>query len=136
MQPVYLICGVSGSGKSWVCRQLTDKFHYVPHDMFYNNIEATLSSACKTATKPVITECPFGERVLREELERRGLKVIPYFVIEDPRTVAERYFKRERKQIPKAAYTRATTIRKRAEEWRAPTGTSHEILALLQGVQV
>lgn len=29
---VYLVTGASGSGKSWVCSQLTDKFDYVEHD--------------------------------------------------------------------------------------------------------
>lgn len=132
MQPIYVVCGVSGSGKSWVCTQLKEKFHYIPHDEHYENHAIVASMASKVASRPVITECPFAERVLREELEDRGHKVIPIFVIEDPYVVKRRYQSREGKPLPKAAFTRASTITKRAEEWKAPSGTSTQILKYLQ----
>lgn len=156
-QPIYLVVGVSGSGKSWACRQAADKFHYVPHDRCWvhpskknwdpatvwaadlgddsrylpgakSNHAEVLIAAVKVAKRPVLTECPFGERVLREELEAAGIKVIPIFVIEKPGIVALRYQKREGKEIPKAALTRATSIIERAKEWRAYSGTSEEVL--------
>jgi hypothetical protein len=85
---------------------------------------------------PLITESPFGERVLRENLEKRGVTVIPYFVIEHPHVVARRYFEREKKPIQKAALTRATTIRVRADEWKSPSGTSLEVLQMLQALPI
>lgn len=132
-QPVILVCGVSGSGKSWVCRQVADRFHYVAHDEHFKNHPEVIIDTCKKADKPVITESPFGERVLREQLERAGVRVIPYFVVEHPRVVQQRYLQREGKVLPKAALTRATTIIDRANEWNAPKGTSSEILNLLRG---
>lgn len=127
-QPIYLICGVSGSGKTWVCKRLEDKFVYVPHDEHYHDQDSVLEKKAIEADKPLITESPFGERILKEKLERRGLKVIPYFVVTAPHTVAIQYFQREGKPLPKAAYTRASRIVDRAKEWKAFYGSSKEVL--------
>lgn len=135
-QPVYLVCGVSGSGKSWVCKQLTEKFHYIPHDEHFAHHPRVVWDATHTASKPIITECPFGERVLREKLEKWGCKVIPFFVVEAPEVCASRYLQREGKPIQPAAYTRASNIRQRAFEWDAPFGTSQEMLDLLKRIPV
>jgi adenylate kinase family enzyme len=151
MQSIVLICGVSGAGKTWVCKQLQHKFHYVPHDRCWvhptktpeqTNGEWTdgaisthieeLVKATQIAQKPVLTESPFGERVLREALEKKGIQIIPYFVIEPTHVVQRRYYEREKKALPKAAATRSQTIVKRADEWQAPRGTSLEVLVMLQ----
>lgn len=88
--------------------------------------------AARREQKPIVTECPFGERVLKEKLEKYGLTVLPYFVVEPPEVCAKRYMKREGKPIQKAAYTRATSIVNRAIEWNAPMGNSDTILAILK----
>ncbi len=136
MRTVILVCGVSGSGKSWVCRQLTDKFHYVPHDEHFKDHVRVTAHKAQTENKVVITECPFGERLTREGLEAVGIKVIPVFVVEPVELVKERYRNREGKPLPKAAETRATSIVKRAEEWNAPYGTSGEVLEHLRGLEL
>lgn len=156
MQPVYLVCGVSGSGKSWVCRQLTDKFSYIPHDKCWSHPTAkpsegldpkwgppgsksihadVVSLVAQKSGRPIITECPFAERQAKEELEAKGLKVIPVFVIEDPSVVAKRYQTREGKPLPKSAFSRASSILDRAREWRAFHGTSSQVLEHLKGAQ-
>lgn len=132
MQPVYLVCGVPGSGKTWCARQMADRWDYVPHDLHYKNHADVVIHAAKIGKRPVITECPFAERELRDKLSQAGVPVIPYFVVEDPNTVKERYEKREGKPIPKNNLTRALSIRDRAKEWNAPMGTSGAILALLK----
>lgn len=132
MQPCYLICGVSGSGKTWVCKQLTEKYIYIPHDEHMRDIAQVVKKMCRDAMRPIVTECPFGERVLRGAFETNGVKVIPYFVIERPEVVAKRYYDREGKTLPKSAETRASTIIERAIEWNAPWGTSTEILSKLK----
>lgn len=131
---VYLVCGVSGSGKTWVCKQLQHKFTYVPHDEHFKDHDSVAVGAAKAHDKPVITECPFGERLLRAKLEKAGVKVIPYFVVEHPDIVARRFLLREKKPIQKAAITRAVTIIERAKEWHAPMGTSEQILRALREV--
>lgn len=131
---VYLVCGVSGSGKTWVCRQLLDKFTYVPHDEHYNDQSFAVQQASKGG-RPVITESPFGERLVRSEMELLyGLEVIPVFVITPVEQVAQQYHAREGKYLPQAARTRAGTIINRAIEWKAFHGSSEEVLAYLQSV--
>jgi 2-phosphoglycerate kinase len=149
LQPIYLICGVSGAGKSWVCRQLTNKFTYIPHDQQWthprakpeNKVDAkwgpkgsksihieVLEKAAHESLKPIITEVPFAESFVKPELEKLGIKVIPIFVIEHPNVVALRYRQRERKVLPKAVFTRAQNIVHRAREWKAFYGTSQQVL--------
>lgn len=67
-------CGVSGSGKTWVCEQVKDLFTYVPHDENMKNICSAIVKA--NADKPLITECPFGERYLKESLERETIILV------------------------------------------------------------
>jgi len=156
MKPVYLVIGVPGSGKSWVCRQLTDTFHYVPHDKAWthptqkpvpaaeadaewpkgaksNHLEVLLRAA-KTATKPVITEVPFGERRLRDQLSAAGVKVHPVFVVTDPDTVARRFLHREGKRPQPGTMKRAADMQARAKDWHAFAGTSQEVLDHLNGL--
>lgn len=117
-----------------MCRQLTDKFHYVPHDEHYRDHVEVLVDLSKRVQRPLITESPFGERVLREKLEAEGLKVFPFFVVEPQAVVSKRYREREGKVLPKAAFTRAATIINRAKEWEAFHGTSQEVLEKLKSV--
>ena len=156
MNLVYLIIGVSGCGKSWVCRQLVDKFNYIAHDRCWKHPKAkpeegldpkwgppgcesthleTILSEVKSSKKPIVTEIPFGERKFRENLEKEGIKVTPIFIIEDPKVVSSRYYAREGKHLPKPALTRATSIIERANEWEAVKGTSAEILEYLKNIK-
>jgi dephospho-CoA kinase len=134
MQPIYLICGVPGSGKSWVCEQLQDKYHYVRHDDHHD--KHTLISEVRhhatSAQKPILVDCPFAERELKEKLLQYGISVTPLFVIEPPDVVKRRYEAREKKPVAKNVMTRAVTIQDRAKEWNAIAGNSNEILKYLK----
>lgn len=157
MKPVYLVIGVSGCGKSWILRQLTDKFKYVAHDRCWSHPDAKpdegldpkwgppgsksthlkeILDSSKASDKPVITEVPFAERELRTNIEAQGIRVIPIFVVEEPDVVQKRYETREKKPIPKAALSRAKTIVNRAKEWHAFYGTSDEVLKHLKDINV
>lgn len=128
---IYLICGVSGSGKTWICRQLSGKFVYIPHDDYIGtDLVKTFESF--TEDGPFITECPFAERVLKGDLESAGFEVRPFFVYEDPQIVIERVMKRDGKMPSKSVLTRAKSIKNRIDEWKAPHGTSVELLSLLK----
>src|SRR5262245_42204825 len=128
---VYLVIGVPGAGKTWLCKQLPSSFNYVPHDRCWTHPSGakpgpkypdwgppgsksthleTIVKEAKASLKPVVTEVPFGERRLRDELVSRGLKVVPLFVVEDPDTVAKRYANRERRPLPPAAAARVSTM--------------------------
>lgn len=131
---LYLLCGVSGSGKTWVCKQLANEFNYVPHDEHYSNIYAVCAHAAFGSSKPIITECPFGERIQRENFRDMGFDVEAVFVIEHPDLIARRYAQREGRPIRKEAYTRASSIVNRAREWGGFYGTSQQVLDYLKGL--
>lgn len=129
---VVIVCGVPGSGKTWACLQLRDKFYYLPHDEYQKNLAEAVAKTAALCDQPVITECPFGERILKEKLETMGHKVTPYFIVEHPSVVKVRYEKRENRPVSQATLTRATTIMNRAKEWNAFFGTSQEVLKRLR----
>lgn len=141
MQPIYLICGVPGSGKSWVCEQLKSDFEYLCHDDYSKeNFPVLLAQATISSNKPVLADCPFAERELRERLFEKGCHVISVFIIETPEICQARYEEREeakRRKLhpyPKQFLSRAASIASRAVEWKAFRGTSQEVLDHLKGL--
>lgn len=135
-QPIYLIVGTPGSGKSWVCEQLKDKFEYIPHDSHpklieYLNLAKTFAS---DGDKPVLIETPFSVSMILGPLDKAGYEVTPVFIIEDEQTTSNRYETREGKEIPQGHLTRIQTYRERAHELQAFSGTSEEVLKYLQKV--
>ena len=143
IQPIYMVCGVPGSGKSWVCEQLTEKFTYVKHDDYFGKLhEASTATrsfvaavvAVATKDKPVLIDCPFAERELRANLEAVGLKVKPWFIVEPTEVVKSRYYTRTGRELPKASVTRSVTIKNRADEWKAPNGPAVAVLNALKRV--
>lgn len=136
MREIYLICGVPGSGKTWVASRLREKFDWIAHDEYLKlNYARALVLASKKPGHPIIAEAPFAERALRDELHSHGCKVNPVFIIEPPHIVKSRYEAREGKPISQANMTRAVSIKDRAKEWSAPIGTSTEILKYLQEIK-
>jgi len=111
---VYLICGVPGSGKTWVCEQLRDDFIYVPHDIYFTeylpDVMLRHVEEYGDRRQAYVTECPFGERIAREQLEAAGFEVRPFFVIEEPDVVAQRYSKREGKPATQATRDSRLTV--------------------------
>jgi len=130
-QPVYLICGTPGSGKTWISRQMARKAIYVPHDLHNDDQVEVILDKLKTADRPIITESPFMEKVIRARLRDAGVKVNPYVVVESPLTVKKRYEAREGKPIPKMHLTRSRSIISRAREWQCPYGGSSELLEVV-----
>jgi adenylate kinase family enzyme len=138
-QPIYLVVGVPGVGKSWVCEQLTEKFEHVPHDEFIYLKQpgaylSAILAAAKTAKKPLLCEAPFSISETKEPLERKGHTVIPVFIIEPPAVLSLRYLHREKKQIPQGHLTRMQTYAERAEMWGSFAGTSAEVYEHLKSV--
>jgi hypothetical protein len=163
MQSVVLVCGVAGAGKSWLCRQLTDRYTYIAHDRCWSHPTAkpqddpstfrqaqgsgdaawgppgsksthleTLVRAAKTSGKPVLTEAPFGERKLKEDLEAAGVRVRPVFVIEDAEVIRRRFLSREGSLPSQGVITRLSGLKARAISWDAFWGTSDAVLAHLK----
>lgn len=137
MKEIYLICGSPGIGKTWVCKQLTDKFEYVPHDDFIKGPVTHLMAVSKRAAecdRPIITEVPFSVSQVKEPLEARGFKVNPIFITEAGSTLTQRYQDRDKKRIPQQHLTRNETYKKRSVEWGCFNGTSEEVLHHLRSL--
>lgn len=132
MKKAYMVVGCPGSGKSWVCDQLKDKFHYVHHDLYIGMADGTyvneIMRQANLAQKPLLIEAPFSISKIKDPLEQIGFKITPVFIQEDHSLIADRYRKRENKDIPKGHLTRQETYRQRADEWKAFKGTSSQVL--------
>lgn len=138
MKKIFILVGASGSGKTWIANQITDKYTYVPHDKYglksnQDYIKA-ISAIANASQKPVVCDTPFSLSQIQDPLSEMGYMVRPIFVVETPSTTRQRYEARyttERKGqeiMPKGHLSRIETYRKRAEELNAPVGTSSEIL--------
>lgn len=139
MKRVTMLCGVPGSGKTWVMNHLRDSYFCINHDDYISKPSMDLFSKIVYAaqgSKPVIVDCPFAERDFRTKLESLGLSVVPVFIVEKPEVVNRRYRQREGKEASKATLTRANTIMNKAHEWRAYFGTSEEVLNHLRDKHV
>lgn len=139
-ETIYLVVGVPGSGKSWICEQLKDRFTYCHHDGYIGHIahpEAYVDGileAAKETEKPILAEAPFSVSAIKNPLEWHGHRVVPLYIIEDPSVVAARYQKREGKPIPKGHLTRMNTYAQRAKATKAFHGTSREVFERLVDV--
>ncbi len=135
----YLVVGAPGSGKTWVCSQLSEKYHLIHHDgyIYLKDPGAYLKQILKegpTATKPVLIEAPFSVSKTVEPLESAGHKVIPVFIIEEPSVHSLRYLRREKKPIPPGHLTRTRTYLERAIQGKHFYGTSEQVLNHLKGL--
>jgi gluconate kinase len=135
---IYLLCGVPGSGKSWVANQLLNKFEYVAHDeyIFRDKCFKDIRLCKEMGTDHLLLDCPFDERAFRTELEGQGYDVIPIFIVEAPEVISERYFARVGKRPSKSIITRAKTIMNKVNEWDAFYGTSDEVFKYLKDLEL
>jgi hypothetical protein len=140
-QPIFLMIGVPGSGKSWVAERVGHKFDYVHHDGFRGHINQpeayveTILSTWKDAKKPVLAEAPFSVSHIKDPLEKAGAHVKSVIIVEDKHVLSERYKndpKRDGKDIPKGHLTRMGTYLSRAREYNAFVGNSTEVLKYLK----
>lgn len=139
---IYLLCGVPGSGKTWVIEQLFKcrpplGFTSIEHDSISREKLLSLAKSLyppEHMKRSLIIDCPFDERSLRSELERLNLKVTPIFIVEHPSVIEVRYFKREGKRPSQSILTRAETIMNKVNEWGAFYGTSDEVFRHLKGI--
>lgn len=130
---IYMVIGCPGSGKSWVCNQLRDRYHYVSHDDYVDTfyLDAIVREST-TAKKPLLIEAPFSISQLKDPLEGKGYSVTPIFIQEPEDVIRNRYIEREGKPILAGHLTRQKTYAERAELWHSFAGTSEQVLAYLK----
>lgn len=134
MKKAYMVVGCPGSGKSWVCGQLREAFHYVPHDDHRdtNKYLAAIVRASDIADKPLLIETPFSMSQILEPLQTHGFSVHCVFIQEDEGVIEGRYRAREGKQIPAGHIARQRTYAERARTMQAFAGTSGAVLSYLK----
>lgn len=132
MKPVYLLIGVPCSGKTYVAKQLTDKYEWVPHDAYHvEDYANALNYAVYAFGKPVLAEAPFRASVLVEQLQRKGIKVVECYITAPIATLEQRYEERKGLPYPKQFYTNLARYNERYAEIEIK-GTSDEVLKLLK----
>lgn len=129
---IIAVVGAPGSGKTWVCNQLKDKYNYIPHDDYIGKdyVKAIIDRSNYGTT--TLIEIPFSITQIKEPLEAEGLDFETVFIIEDEKTLSDRYLKREGKPIPKGHLTRQQTYAARAVEYKSFKGTAEQVLKHLK----
>lgn len=134
MKKITLLVGVPCSGKSHVASQLGHKFEHIAHDSYIggNYVQALLKASEGDGGKPILAEAPFSVNDIMEPLKAQGRDVTPVFIIEHDMTLLDRYHKREGKVIPARHLKRQDTYKQRAQEHKAFSGTSQEVMEHLK----
>lgn len=135
---IYLVVGSPCTGKTWVCKQLTKQFAYVPHDRYLAKDNLRYLNAIRATSRhslrPVLAEAPFSVSQLVDPLTDHGFTVVPVFIVEPAEVLQARYQAREGKPLPAGHLTRQNTYRDRAASLQAFIGTSDEVLEHLRHV--
>lgn len=131
-----MVVGCPGSGKSWVCDQLKDQYHYVHHDAYIGMqgpvyVDA-IKKASKTAHKTLLIEAPFSISQIVDPLIADGFEIEMVFIQEKDDVISGRYEKREKKPIPQGHLTRQQTYAQRARDSGSFSGTSEEVFKYLR----
>lgn len=139
-QPIYMLIGCPGAGKTWCTEQLKEKFHHVWHDGFIylkapkGTYVSEILKQAEGAKKPLLIEAPFSISETLEPLRNAGHNVVPVVIVEKPEIIAMRYLQREKKEIPKGHLTRQKTYEQRAKALKWFHGTTEEVLNHLKAM--
>lgn len=119
---VYMVCGVSGSGKSWVCNQLAAHVKYVPVDKMGHILPTE--------------ELELHDRVIKisttiKKWRLLGIEVVPVFILGDFLKVKKQLVGRGGR-ITKSLYSRWKRMVSLERKYSAFTGDSAEVLKWLR----
>lgn len=134
MSPVYLLIGVPCSGKTWVADALqkANSWLWVEHDAYHvEDYWKAVWYAAGAAGTPVIAEAPFRASVLKEQLEKKGVKVVECYITAPEALLEQRYEARKGLAYPKAFRTNLAKYNARYKDLTI-RGTSSEVLQLLK----
>jgi transposase-like protein len=124
---VYLVCGVPGAGKSWICEQLKDKINYISYDDTKNDEErlTLLRNTAISLYDPTFKISTFIKRYSHE------FNLIPLFIIEKEETLKERLIGRGG-EWTESLTRRIIAIDSRSKKYGQFSGTSQEVLNYLK----
>jgi len=121
---LYIVAGCSGSGKSWVCKQLTDKFEYISYDS--NRKKNYLDLLLRPSDKPKLYDMPIRiSTFLKLHSDKFDITVV--FILEQDEVVKQRIEARGGVWT-KYISRRNRIMARRAAKYGAFSGTSQEVL--------
>lgn len=132
-QVVYIVSGIAGSGKSWICEQLKndERFHYVSYD---NNRKKTHADLISSAPddKIVLYDLNINTSTfIRRNCENFNIRFVT--VLGDFLQVKQQLKDRGGK-ITKGTYSRWKVMKRRSKTYGEFEGSSYEVLKYLKGL--
>lgn len=132
-QTIYIVSGIAGSGKSWVCNQLTSKFHYIAYD---KNKKKDHLHLIRSAPKDKIILYDLNintSTFIRRNCEEFNIRFVT--ILGDFLQVKQQLKDRGGK-ITKGTYSRWKVMKKRANTYGECQGSSSEILKYLKNLKL
>jgi len=127
---VYLVTGVSGVGKSWVCEQLKDRFTYISYDDIPNKEQILPLFLNANKNKDLLFDPTFKVSTFIKKYSNQ-LNLIPVFIKETIETITKRRSMRTLNPIP-VCQSRIIRINRLANSYGQFSGTSEEVLDFLK----
>ncbi len=131
---IYLVCGVPGSGKTWVLSHFKDTLHYDQHFNTPRKVysDKIIKQQRLNPFKDVVADCPLGISEIVAYIRAEGQDIEPVFIINTPAIISQQYLKREGRPIPKQHLGRINTMITRAKQYGSYQGTSDAVLQYLK----
>lgn len=127
---LYIVAGCSGSGKSWVCKQLTDKFDYVSYDS--NRKKHHLDLLLAPGSKPKLYDMPIKiSTFIKRHSDQFDIKAV--FILETDEAIRTRIEARGGTWTHYLA-RRNKIMGRRAAKYGVFSGSSRDVLAYLQDI--
>jgi guanylate kinase len=125
---LYMLAACSGSGKSWVCKQLTDLYDYVSYDD--NRKKDHLDLLLLPSAKPKLYDPPIKISTFFKRHSDK-FEIHAVFILEEDEVVKQRIAMRGGEWTEHIS-KRNATMRKRFEKYGEFAGTSQEVLDYLK----
>jgi len=126
---IYIVSGIAGSGKSWVCNQLTGKFNYVSYD---ENRKKTHLDLLRSTVKDKIALYDLNIKT-STFIRRHSHEFNIHFVtILGDFLQVKKQLKDRGGKITKSTYKRWKVMQKRAEKYGEFSGSSQEVYNYLK----
>lgn len=127
---LYMVAACSGSGKSWVCKQLTDKFDYVSYDD--TRKKEHLDRLLSPSDKPKLYDPPIKiSTFFKRHSDKFDIHAV--FILEEDDVVKARVESRGGEWTEHIS-KRNAAMRKRFDKYGDFAGTSQQVLDYLKGL--
>lgn len=128
---VYMVCGTAGAGKSWVCEQLIEQYHYVSFDRVPKKDHVEVIRTASTDNTKLVLYDPNIKISTFIKRHSHEFDIVPIFIIEDENTIKERLISRGGKWTEHIG-KRMKVMEARNKKYGVFSGTSSEVLDFLR----